>query len=556
MTAVPHGRRRGFAAGAGLVATALVLAACSGGSGGGDDESEGGDGGGSGSLLIGTTDKITTIDPAGSYDNGSFAVMNQVYPFLMNTPYGSPEVEPDIAESAEFTAPTEYTVTLKPGLTFANGNELTSSDVKFTFDRQLAIFESGADDGNGPGSLLYNLASVAAPDDTTVVFTLKSPDDQVFPQILSSPAGPIVDEDVFAADALTPDADIVDGQAFAGPYVLTDYSQNELLTYQANPDYQGLLGAPETEEISVSYYAEASNLKLDVQQGNVDVAFRSLTSTDIEDLRGDDNVKVVDGPGGEIRYITFNFNTQPYGATTPEADPAKALAVRQAVADLIDREEIADQVYKGTYTPLYSFVPEGLTGATESLKGLYGDGEGGADADAAAERLEAAGVETPVQLSLQYSNDHYGPSSGEEYALIKDQLESTGLFAVDLQTTEWVQYAKDRTSDVYPAYQLGWFPDYSDADNYLTPFFLTENFLGNHYDNQEVNDLILEQAVTADPAARTALIEQIQDTVAADLSTVPYLQGAQVAVVGADVTGAEDTLDASFKFRYGALAKG
>jgi peptide/nickel transport system substrate-binding protein len=554
MTAVPHGRRRGFATGAGLVATALVLAACGGGSGS-DDDADGGDAGG-GSLLIGTTDKITTIDPAGSYDNGSFAVMNQVYPFLMNTPYGSPEVEPDIAESAEFTAPTEYTVTLKPGLTFANGNELTSSDVKFTFDRQLAIFANGADEGNGPGSLLYNLDSVAAPDDTTVVFTLKSPDDQVFPQILSSPAGPIVDEDVFAADALTPDDEIVDGQAFAGPYTIADYSQNDLVTYQANPDYQGLLGAPESEEISVSYYAEASNLKLDVQQGNVDVAFRSLTATDIEDLRGDDNVKVVDGPGGEIRYITFNFDTQPYGATTPEADPAKALAVRGAVADLIDREEIADQVYKGTYTPLYSYVPEGLTGANEALKGLYGDGEGGADADAAAERLEAAGVETPVQLSLQYSNDHYGPSSGEEYALIKDQLESTGLFTVDLQTTEWVQYAKDRTSDVYPAYQLGWFPDYSDADNYLTPFFLTENFLGNHYDNTEVNDLILEQAVTTDATARTALIEQIQDAVAADLSTVPYLQGAQVAVVGADVTGAEDTLDASFKFRYGALAKG
>lgn len=555
MTAVPLGRRRGIVSAAGLAATALVLAACGGGSGGGDDTSDGG-GSGGGSLLIGTTDKITTIDPAGSYDNGSFAVMNQVYPFLMNTPYGSPDVEPDIAESAEFTSPTEYTVTLKPGLTFANGHDLTSSDVKFTFDRQLAIFESGADDGNGPGSLLYNLDSVAAPDDTTVVFTLKSPDDQVFPQILSSPAGPIVDEEVFAADALTPDDEIVDGQAFAGPYTITGYSQNDLVSYEANPEYQGLLGEAKTQEVSVTYYAEASNLKLAVQQGDVDVAFRSLSATDIEDLRGDDNVKVVDGPGGEIRYITFNFNTQPYGATTSEADPAKALAVRQAVADLIDREEIADQVYKGTYTPLYSYVPEGLTGATDSLKPLYGDGEGGPDADKAAAALEAAGVETPVQLSLQYSNDHYGPSSGEEYALIKDQLESTGLFTVDLQTTEWVQYAKDRTSDVYPAYQLGWFPDYSDADNYLTPFFLTDNFLGNHYDNQEVNDLILQQAVTVDAGERTALIEQIQDAVAADLSTVPYLQGAQVAVVGADVTGAEDTLDASFKFRYGALAIG
>jgi peptide/nickel transport system substrate-binding protein len=119
-----------------------------------------------------------------------------------------------------------------------------------------------------------------------------------------------------------------------------------------------------------------------------------------------------------------------------------------------------------------------------------------------------------------------------------------------------VQYSEQRTQDTYPAYQLGWFPDYSDADNYLTPFFLTENFLANKYDNQEVNDLILQQVVTPDPAERQALIEQIQDLVADDLSTLPYLQGAQVAVTGTDVSGAEDTLDPSFKFRYGALSKG
>jgi len=543
-----RGSRRLIAGAAGTAALALVLTACGGGSG----DSGSGDGGGSAeSMVIGTTDKITSLDPAGSYDNGSFAVMNQIYPFLMNTPYGSPDVEPDIAESAEFTAPTEYTVKLKPGLKWANGNDLTSSDVKFTFDRQLAIA-----DENGPSSLLYNLDSVETPDDTTVVFKLKSENDQIFPQILSSPVGPIVDEDVFSADAVTPDQEIVDGKAFAGQYSITSYKANELISYEAYDGYEGVLGAAKTPKIAAKYFTDASNLKLEVQDGSVDVAFRSLSPTDIEDLRGDDAVKVVDGPGGEIRYITFNFNTQPYGEKQSDADPKKATAVRQAVADLIDREALADQVYKGTYTPLYSFVPEGLTGATEPLKEMYGDGQGGPDADKAKTTLEDAGVTTPVELNLQYSNDHYGPSSGDEYALIKDQLEESGLFKVNLQTTEWVQYSKDRTADVYPAYQLGWFPDYSDADNYLTPFFLKENFLGNHYVNQDVEDMILEQAVTADEAKRTELLGQIQEAEAKDLSTVPYLQGAQVAVTGADVTGTEDTLDASFKFRYAALAKG
>lgn len=542
MTSASRTGRRIAAATAGVAIAALTLSGCAGGSSSNSS-------GGSKSLTIGTTDKVTTLDPAGSYDNGSFNVQNQVFPFLMNTPSNSPDVEPDIAESAEFTAPTEYTVKLKEGLKFANGNELTASDVKFSFDRQLKIA-----DENGPSSLLYNLEKTEAPDDLTVVFTLKSENDQVFPQILSSPAGPIVDEDVFSADALTPDQDIVKGDAFAGQYTIASYDFNNLISYKANPEYKGLLEKAKTETVNVKYYAESSNLKLEVQEGNIDLAYRSLSATDVEDLSKNKNVTVHTGPGGETRYIVFNFDTQPFGGTTDDADPAKALAVRQAVADLVDRDELADEVYKGTYTPLYSYVPDGLTGATTVLKDLYGDGAGKPDLDKAKKVLADAGITEPVELNLQYSNDHYGPSSGDEYALIKSQLEESGLFTVNLQTTEWVQYSKDRTADVYPLYQLGWFPDYSDADNYLTPFFLTENFLANHYSNTEVNDMILKQASTPDAAERTKLIEDIQAAVAADLSTLPLLQGAQVAVSGTDVDGV--TLDASFKFRYAPLSKG
>jgi len=526
-----------------LGASAILLAGCAGGGGGNNN------GGGSDEpILVGTTDKITSIDPAGSYDNGSFAVMNQIYPFLLNSVYGTADVTPDIAESAEFTSPTEYTVKLKSGLKFANGHDLTSSDVKFSFDRQLKIA-----DPNGPSSLLYNLDSVATPDDTTVVFTLKNGNDQVWPQILSSPAGPIVDEEVFSADAVTPDDDIVKGEAFAGQYVIDSYKVNELISYSPYADYAGNLGAADNPGVTVKYYADASNLKLDVGNGDIDVAFRSLSATDIDDLKKNDKVKIVDGPGGEIRYIVFNFDTMPFGAKTADADAAKSLAVRQAAADLIDRAAIATDVYKDTYTRLYSYVPQGLTGANEALKGLYGDGNGGPDVEKAKKTLADAGVATPVVLNLQYNGDHYGPSSGDEYAAIKSQLEEGGLFTVNLAQTEWVQYAKDRTADVYPAYQLGWFPDYSDADNYLAPFFVKDNFLVNHYDNPKVQELISKQATQTDAAEREKEIGEIQDLVAADLSTLPLLQGTQVAVVGADVEGT--TLDGSFKFRYAPLKK-
>ena len=105
-------RRGTSAALAGAAAVTLALAGCASTDDGDGDSgatSTSTDGGGAAAqeILLGTTDKITTIDPAGSYDNGSFAVMTQVYPVLLNTPSGSPDVEPDIAESAEFISPTD-----------------------------------------------------------------------------------------------------------------------------------------------------------------------------------------------------------------------------------------------------------------------------------------------------------------------------------------------------------------------------------------------------------------------------------------------------------------
>ncbi|MFE4835564.1 ABC transporter substrate-binding protein [Arthrobacter sp. NPDC056691] len=527
--------------------SAFALTACTGPSGGGGT-STGGAGGGT--ITYGTTDKVVTLDPAGSYDAGSFMVMNQIYPFLMNSKPGSADAVPDIAESASFTTPTEYTVKLKPGLKFANGHALTSSDVKFSIDRVVKIA-----DPNGPAALLSNLKSVAAKDDSTVVFTLKAGNDQVFPGVLAANSGPIVDEEVFPADKVLSDDEIVKGKPFAGPYTIESYKKNELISLKANPDYQGLLGKPANDGANIKYYADSNNLKLDVQQGNIDVAGRSLTATDAADLEKDSKVKVHKGPGGELRYIVFNFDTMPFGAKTADADAKKALAVRQAMADIVDREAIATQVYKGTYLPAYSVVPDGFNGAIQPLKEMYGDGNGKPSLDKAKKAFADAGITGTVNIKLQYNPDHYGKSSGDEYAMIKEQLEKSGLFKVDLQSTEWVTYSKARTADAYPVYQLGWFPDYSDADNYLTPFFIPGNFLKNHYENSSVTELVTKQLTTVDKAEREKVLGEAQTAVAKDLSTLPLLQGAQLMVAGADVKGVDQTLDASFKTRLGVISK-
>ena len=216
---------------------------------------------------------------------------------------------------------------------------------------------------------------------------------------------------------------------------------------------------PKNDQAIIQYFDKASALKLAVEQGDVDIAYRSLSPTDIEDLENADGVNVVSGQGAEIRYLVFNLDLQ------PGDNDAQKLAIRQAVAQTIDRQSIADNVYNGTVKPLYSMVPQGLAVRDRRRSTTqYGDGP---DVDAAKQTLADAGVKTPVPLEIWYTPSHYGASSGDEYAEIKRQLDDSGLFDVTLKSTEWNQYSEAAFTDKYPIYQLGWFPDYPDADDYV-----------------------------------------------------------------------------------------
>ncbi|WP_084479207.1 ABC transporter substrate-binding protein [Nocardia jejuensis] len=514
--------------------TVLAIAGCGSGRTGG--------GGGDAGLVIGTTDKIFSLDPAAAYDNGSLAVETQVYQFLLNFAPGEAIPKPDAAQKCSFTSPTVYSCTLKQGLKFANGNPLTSASVKFSFDRMLSL-----NDPNGPASLLGNLAKTEAADPLTVNFTLKVPNDQTFAAILPTQAGAIIDEKSFPVDKLLDDNEVVKAKPFSGPYTISSYDKNKLVSYQANPDYDGTFGKAKTEKVSVKYYAASENLKLEVQQGDIDVAYRSLTPTDIDSLRGDSKVTVHEGPGGELRYFVFNMNTMPGGT------PAQKLALRKAIASSLDRDALASSVYKGTYSAAYSSVPQGVPGATEPFKDIYGAKP---NKDAATKFLAESGLPAPVQLNLQYNTDHYGSTSSEEYAAIKAQLEATGLFKVNLQSTEWVSYQNERARDGYPIFQFGWFPDYPDADDYLTPFFAPNNMLQTHFEDPRITSELLAEITEVDPAKRTTALATVQRSLAQDfLPIIPLLSGKQIAVAGTDVQGVQDTLDPSFKFRYGVLSK-
>jgi peptide/nickel transport system substrate-binding protein len=526
------------------VVAAITLAAC----GSAKKSGSGGSGSASGgAITVGTTDSVIALDPAGSYDFGSLTIEENIYQFLMQVPAGQKAPVPDAAQSCSFTKPTEYTCKMRSGLKFSNGDPLTAKDVAFSFQRVVDIANP-----NGPSSLLGSMKSVAAPDDSTVVFTLAHPNDQTWPFVLGTSAGPIVDSKVFPAKKLLADSKVVG----SGPYKISSYDKNQLAQFVKNPNYTGS-NVAKSSPITMKYYTSADNLKLDIQSGAIDVAYRTLSPTDISSLKSDSNVKVLTGAGGELRYIVFNLKTM------PGDNDAQKLAIRQAMAYSVDRQDLATNVYKGTYQPAYSMVPQGIAYATEPFKQVYGASPNPAKAK---QVLQAAGVKTPVSIHIDYVSDgHYGPTSGDEYNQIKRQLESTNLFKVQIQGTAYTTYSEERVKDTYPMYQLGWFPDFVDGDNYLFNFLNPENFVHAHYcDNQSASAPCVKDGVlplltkeeTESGQARANAFAQIQMKLAT--GTMPYLpllSGNQVAVTGTGVSGVQETLDPTYLFRMWLLSK-
>ena len=89
--------------------------------------------------------------------------------------------------------------------------------------------------------------------------------------------GTLIDEEVFPADKLLDDNAIAKVEPFAGPFSMTTYRKNELIGLKANPDYRGLLGTPKTQLVGLKYYASSDNLKIDIENRAIDIAWLAAT---------------------------------------------------------------------------------------------------------------------------------------------------------------------------------------------------------------------------------------------------------------------------------------
>ncbi|MFW6695431.1 ABC transporter substrate-binding protein [Streptomyces sp. MAR4 CNX-425] len=505
-----------------------------------------GDSGGDGdAITVGTTDRLelteenpAPLDPATAYDINSWNVLHNTFQTLMRMPRTGSEPEPDAAERCVFAdrRSEQYRCTLRDGLTFTNGHDLTAEDVKFSIERMLKIKYD-----NGPYSLLTNVDTVETPDERTVVFHLKTPD-ATFPLKLATPAAAIVDSEVYAKDELYDGFEI----AGSGPYSLEVEHENDVATkavYTGNEDYKGEVD-PQNDGVEVRYFDDAKSMEDSISAGDIDVMGRSLKPEQINRLdEGDSDVNLFETPGAEIAYLVFDVQNP----------TVEDVAVRRAMAELIDRTKLARDVYKRTVEPLFAMIPRGIIGHNTAFHDAYGDRP---DVDSARALLREADVETPVRLTLNYTTDHYGETTKAEFEELRDQLNQSGLFDADIKGETWETFKKGYADNRYAVYGLHWYPDFPDPDTFTASFVGAENFTHNNYGSSVIEDLIPRTRQEAQRERTTDSFERIQDVLASDVPYLPLWQGKQYIAARDTVTGAEWALNSSSTLQLWELGRG
>ncbi|MFF7437801.1 ABC transporter substrate-binding protein [Streptomyces sp. NPDC008122] len=479
-------------------------------------------------ITVGTTDEVTSLDPAGAYDAGSWAMYSNVFQSLLTFKPGLTQPVPDAAESCKFvgTKLTTYQCTLRDDLTFAGGRKITAEDVKYSFERMLRIKSDV-----GPQPLFPTLKNVSA-EGRTVTFHL-SGRDATFPLKVATGAGSIVDRDHYPADRLR-EGTAVDG---SGPYVLKEYKNGESARLEPNPNYRGAVSKA-GHTVLVKYYGQSEDLAKAFKAKDVQVAHRQLPPNFLASLDTKDGTRVTEAESAEIRNL--NFNVRP---GSPMADKA----VRQAVAAVLDRPAITEGAYKGTVEPLYSLIPQGFVGHSTAFYDVYPEPSG----KKAKSLLRNAGIKTPVEFTYGFRKD---ATYAAEAAEIKKQLEETGLFKVKVVEADWQSFQKGYAKGSYDAYPVGWLPDFPDSDSFTAPLVGTQNTLHNGFSSKKIDELISSTQQYSDRGRATGDFKEIQNEVAADVPLLPLWQKTDYVLSTDQVAGSQYLTDGTGIWRLWELS--
>lgn len=409
---------------------ALVIAAC-----GSDSSEDSADGDGTSSIVAGSsvgTDGECTADLAGGsltvaipfssrtldpYDGGGNTAeqggmeLQAIYDKLVRFDPEAGEFVPHLAESI---TPDEdhgvWTLTLPEGVTFSNGDPFDAAAVKASMDRHL-----DPDGGSALLSAAAQVASVEAPDPTTVVITLHEPW-AGFPSLLATAFGMV--QNTAAIDAVGQEAFASNPEGGGvGPFVVARYSPGESIELSPRDDYWG--GPVCLESLTFSIIPQNRTAYDALRNGEVDAMILGRDPMLLDEAR--QNMDGLESYGAlQIGGDTLLINSGADGYDTPGAD----VRVRRAIAAAIDPEVVNQRAYGGVAKLSTGLVPEEAV-LLEPTQGPEYDPEA---AKALVEEVKADGWDGSIRLSCNNT-----PVTSEACIAIKAMLDAVG-FDVDLNT--------------------------------------------------------------------------------------------------------------------------
>ncbi len=256
-------------------------------------------------------------------------IMRQVTgwePLMSFSPDFVPEYANGLAKDVTAKAADDFVVTLKDGIKFQNGNEVTADDVVYSFKRML-----NKDDALYGGSVLRQVmdeTGVSKVDDRTVELKLLQGVSN-FKEALCSYVCAIVPQGYarFSGDATT--------QIGTGPYMLKEFEVGKQSVHVKNPYYWDT-GKPYFDEVHIIDFADGDAMINALLADQIDIC-ADISSASVETVTGTNGYKVLNSAGGG--WLTISMAV--------DQDPFTDVRVRQAMRLIVDRDAMVEQVLAG-----------------------------------------------------------------------------------------------------------------------------------------------------------------------------------------------------------------
>ena len=373
-----------------------------------------------------------------------------------------------------------FTVTLREGLKWSDGSDLTAKDFEYSWKRAAAT-ATAADYGYmfaGFEGYPDDLA-VTAVDDTTLTFTLTAPcaymeDLMAFPTFY-----PVKQEAVEAAAdwQTSPGAWCQDaGFVSNGPFVCTAWDHDVSMTYEKNPYWYGADDVA-LEKLEFMLSADDTAIFAAYNSGDVDM-IDTVPNDEIQSVIDSSEFYIVDNLG--TYYAAFNCKSELFADKTPE----QAACMRKAFNILVDRDYIVENVGQTGQLPANAFIPYGMADGnggvfkTDITEQGYFDpyainNEYEATVEEARNLLKAAGYkfgedgklspETPI-------NVEYLTNNGTAHVAVAESMQQD--FAVlgiqmTIQSVDWNVFLEERKAGNFDFAREGWLADFNDPINML-----------------------------------------------------------------------------------------